>query len=91
LDELQIKPKESVVVYYDNQSARHIALNPIFHERTKHIEIDCHVIREKVQAKLFQLLPITSTHQVADVFTKALDPGIFKSVVSKLRLLDIHS
>ena len=90
-DELQIKLKESVVVYCDNQSTRHIALNPISHERTKHIEIDCYVVREKVQDKLYQFLPITSTHQAVDVFTKALDPGIFKSVVSKLGLLDIHS
>ena len=51
LEELGIKIQEPMKMFCDNQVARHIASNPVFHERTKHIEVDCHFIREKIQTK----------------------------------------
>jgi Reverse transcriptase (RNA-dependent DNA polymerase) len=48
LADLEIKIKEPMKIFCDNQSARHITINPIFHERTKHIEVDCHFIRESI-------------------------------------------
>jgi len=90
INEFKIKIQTPAVVYCDNQSARYIAHNPSFHERTKHIEIDCHVVREKLQSKLFQLLPISSIHQVADVLTKPLECGDFISAISKLGLINIY-
>jgi hypothetical protein len=52
LRDLHVPCAKTLVLYCDNLSAIHIAANPVFHERTKHLEIDCHLVREKLQAGL---------------------------------------
>ena len=71
LRDLQVKHEKSVLLYCDNQVALHIATNPVFHERSKskHIEADCHIVRNRVLDGTIKTFHVASKNQLADIFT----------------------
>lgn len=91
LDDLRIKCEEPMKLYCDNKSAINIAHNPIHHDRTKHIEIDRHFIKEKLEEGLACMSYVPSRRQLADVLTKGLNSPSFHNIVSKLGMEDIYS
>ena len=87
LRELGINSDCCPSLWCDNISATYLAANPVFHGRTKHVEVDYHFVRERVATKQLDVWFISSRDQLADIFTKALPVKPFTHLRTNLNLL----
>ncbi|RVW67455.1 Retrovirus-related Pol polyprotein from transposon RE1 [Vitis vinifera] len=90
LKELGIISNSTMTVLCDNKATISIAKNPVQHDRTKHVEIDRHFIKEKLEGGTIRLMYIHSSRQTADILTKALPKTTYENMKSKLGMLDIY-
>lgn len=87
LQELRLHSSHPATLWCDNLGATYMAANPIFHARTKHIEVDYHFVRDKVASGEFVVNFVSTQEQIADIFTKPLLAQRFASLRSKLNVV----
>ena len=90
LQELKFGNDEQMKLICDNRVALHIASYPVFYERTKHIEVGCHFIREKIASRCMTISFVNSSDQLADMFTKSLKGSRIKYICNKLSAFDLY-
>lgn len=89
--DLHINLQKLIPLMCDNQAAIHITKYPVFHEWTKHLDIDCHLVREYSRKGFLTPVSISTVEQVADFFTKSLPGPRFRYLLSKMKMVDMHA
>jgi histone deacetylase 1/2 len=88
LRDIGVSQERPPILWCDNIGATFLSSNPVFHARTKHIEVDFHFVRERVAKKLLHVRFISSKDQLADIFTKPLSLPLFEACRRNLNLFD---
>jgi hypothetical protein len=86
LHELQAPLSRCTLVYCDNIIAMYLSTSPVQHQRTKHVEINLHFVREKVVISQVRVLYVPMTSQFVDIFTKGLPSSVFNEFRSSLNI-----
>ena len=89
--DLGFEVRESMNLHCYNQTTMIIANNPVLHDRTKHVKVDRHFIRDHLEKKTIKLPHVTSKDQLVDMLTKAMCMNSFYNSLDKLRMIGIHS
>ena len=87
LKELGVFLSRPPVLWFDNVGATYLSANPVFHARTKHIEVDFHFVRERVALGALDVRFISTGDQLADVFTKPTSQLTLRRFSSNLNLV----
>ena len=90
VNELKIYADEAVLIHQDNQGAIALAKNPVFHQRTKHIDLRYHFIREKIEEKKTEICYTPTSEMQADFLTKNLTRPLFEKHVRSIGLFQYH-
>ncbi|CAA7029224.1 unnamed protein product [Microthlaspi erraticum] len=89
LVDLKVPFTPPAYLYCDNDAAIYIANNSVYHERTKHVDIDCYKFRENIDSGFLKTMFVASQDQLADCLTKPLHPTLFHSLIRKMEVCNI--
>ena len=88
LEYVGIKQEQATRIQCYPQSSINLALNPVYHERSKHIELQHHFVREKIESKDIELNYYSTSENVADIFTKPIGRIHFEDFRQKLGVVN---
>jgi hypothetical protein len=91
LTELGFTPNSEMEIFGDNKVAIAISHDPVQHDRTKHVEVDQHFIKENLERKIIRFSFMKSEDQLADILTKAVSSKEFYNSLNKLCMRDLYA